>query len=495
MKYIKYICIGMMFISSCSEDFINLSPISNKSADGLFETEEGFEQAVIGAYDGLQRAAVTAEFPAILSEQRSDNSFQDQVVSSNNDLSVTKFTVSSANPLLNQAWSQLYTVINRCNNVLVHLDDIELDAAKKDQYTGEVKFIRALMYFDLVRYFGDVPLVTSTLSISEALDVLRSSVEDVYAVIIEDLEDAIDKLPASYASAEVGRATTYAAQGLLGRVYMTRSGYPLQTNEWTKARDLFQGIIQSGAFNFAENYADNFDVANENGGESVFSIQFKAGVDGEGNPIPTRNAPNLIDKEDPLGLPFGGSPSGIWVSEDFINSFEAEDVRLSESVRLEWRHTDGSLRTDELWSQKFVSGTPVNANDWDINWPVIRYTDVMMMYAEALNELGYAPDGEAFDIINQVRTRAGLLPKTSTDVPNQQAFRLWIEEERRHEFAFENLRWHDLVRTDRALDVMKSFLSNYGLQNNVKSKDQYIYPIPLREMEVNPMLSQNPGYE
>jgi hypothetical protein len=124
----------------------------------------------------------------------------------------------------------------------------------------------------------------------------------------------------------------------------------------------------------------------------------------------------------------------------------------------------------------------------------MSYTDVLMMYAESLNELGYVAGGEAFTILNNVRQRAGLLPKSAADVPDQQSFRLWMEKERRAEFAFENLRWFDLVRTDRALDVMKGFLRNYGLENNVKSRDQYIYPIPQTVRNITPIIEQNPGY-
>jgi hypothetical protein len=115
-----------------------------------------------------------------------------------------------------------------------------------------------------------------------------------------------------------------------------------------------------------------------------------------------------------------------------------------------------------------------------------------MMYAECLNELGYVPDGEAFQILNDVRQRAGLAAKTSTDVPDQAAFRLWMEKERRWELCFENVRWFDLVRTDRALTVMKAFLTQYGMGDNVVSRDQYLYPIPQTVIDVSPIITQNP---
>jgi hypothetical protein len=145
-------------------------------------------------------------------------------------------------------------------------------------------------------------------------------------------------------------------------------------------------------------------------------------------------------------------------------------------------------------SQKYQNGTVAAANDWDIDWIALSYTDVLMMYAECLNEIGYQPNGEAFKILNDVRKRAGLPEKTAADVPNQASYRLWMEAERRSEFCFENLRWFDLVRTDRALDVMKTFLGKYGLANNIKSRDQYLYPIPQSVRDNTPNIEQNPGY-
>jgi hypothetical protein len=144
--------------------------------------------------------------------------------------------------------------------------------------------------------------------------------------------------------------------------------------------------------------------------------------------------------------------------------------------------------------QKYQNGPVSAASDWDIDWIALSYTDILMMYAECLNELGYSSGGEAFTILNDVRQRAGLAKKTAADVPDQQSFRLWMEQERRHEFCFENLRWFDLVRTDRALDVMKAFLGQYGLEANLKSRDQYLYPIPQTIIDVTPIIDQNPGY-
>src|SRR5690606_19582002 len=158
-------------------------------------------------------------------------------------------------------------------------------------------------------------------------------------------------------------------------------------------------------------------------------------------------------------------------------------------------HKSGATVTTLPTCRKYQNGPVVGPGDWDIDWIALSYTDVLMMYAECLNEIAYTADGEAFQILNNIRVRAGLSPKSSSDVPDQQAFRLWMEEERRHELCFENIRWFDLVRTDRALDVMTAFLGEYGLEANIKGRDQYIYPIPQRVIDVSPIITQNPGYE
>src|SRR5690606_15286493 len=194
------------------------------------------------------------------------------------------------------------------------------------------------------------------------------------------------------------------------------------------------------------------------------------------------------------GVPFGGSPFNLFLSNSILDAYEPGDLRKDASILSSWRHKSGEIITTLPTTKKYQNGPVVQANDWDIDWIALSYTDVLMMYAESLNEIGYQADGEAFSILNDVRKRAGLKPKDATEIPTQEAFRRWMEAERRVEFAFENLRWFDLVRTDRALEVMSDFLSEYGLDGNVKSKDQYIYPIPQAVLNMTPHLGQNPGY-
>lgn len=492
MVHKKYIFLLVVALTAgCNQ--LDLVPVSSKSVEGFYKTETHFDQAAIALYNGLRNIWVTSQASYMLTEARSDNTFQGTAY---DDGPISRFQETSILPVLNSAWSVYYTNINRCNRILEQIDNIEMNGDKRNQYAGEARFARAVLYFDLVRLFGGVPLVTTSLSISESQTVPRASIEQVYDQIVSDLKEASDMLPATYDNANKGRATKWAAKGYLGKAYVFRSGYPLQKNEWGLARDTFQELIGSGQFEFFDSYEDIYRFEKEGGRHQVFSIQFKAGVSGHGNPFPTRNASNDIApvSEAQGGLSFGGSPFNLFLSEDLVDSFEEGDIRKGVAIRSSWLHKSGETITTLPTCRKYQNGPVVAASDWDIDWIALSYTDVLMMYAEALNELGYSPDGEAFRILNQVRERAGLAPKTVADVPDQQAYRLWMENERRHELCFENLRWFDLVRTDRALDVMKAFLGKYGMSANIKSKDQYLYPIPQPVRDVTPHIDQNPGY-
>ncbi len=482
---------AVVLTAGCNQ--LDLVPVSSKSVEGFYKTETHFDQAAIALYSGLRSVWVTSQASYMLTESRSDNTFQGTAY---DDGPISRFQETSILPVLNSTWSTYYTNINRCNRILEQIDNIEMSTDKRNQYAGEARFARAVLYFDLVRFFGGVPLVTTSLSISESQTVPRASVEQVYDLIVSDLKAASDLLPAAYDNANKGRATKWAAKGYLGKVYIFRSGYPLKKDEWGLARDTFKELIDSGQFEFFASYEDIYRFEKEGGKQQVFSIQFKAGVSGHGNPFPTRNASNDIApvSEAQGGLSFGGSPFNLFLSEDLVDSFEEGDLRKDVAIRSSWLHKSGEIITTLPTCRKYQNGPVVAANDWDVDWIALSYTDVLMMYAEALNELGYSPDGEAFRILNQVRERAGLASKTAADVPDQQAYRLWMENERRHELCFENLRWFDLVRTDRALDVMKAFLGKYGMSANIKNRDQYLYPIPQPVRDVTPHIDQNQGY-
>lgn len=484
-KYIILLSAFAFVVTGCKK--LDLQPLSAKSVESFYQTKLQIQQAVTACYGQLQNSFVKNNYSYQLTEAASDNCFQGTEY---DDGPVSRANVSSNLPVLYTAWSMSYTGIDRCNRILKSIPDIQMDDALTKQYSGEAKFMRALFYFDLVRFFGGVPIVTEPLSIPDSYNVPVSTPEQVYDLIVADLTDAAQLLPAAYGDGDIGRATSWAAKGYLGKVYLFRSGYPLKKNEWDKALAQFNDVINSGNFVFFPNYADIYSQLFETGKQSVFSIRFANTAVGEGNSFPSRNAPNSISKND---VPYGGSPYNLFVSSDLVESYEPGDLRKDVAIRFKWLKNTGDTIVNEPFSQKYLNG-PINQNGWDVDWIALSYTDVLMMQAECLNEIGYVADGPAFATLNLVRQRAGLNPKTSADVPDQASFRLWMEEERRHEFCFENLRWFDLVRTDRALDVKKNFLTKYNFSANMKSRDQYIYPIPQRVINVSPVIKQNPGY-
>lgn len=482
MKKIVYILLAI-FIFSC-EDKLELSPVSQKNVDNFYKTENQFYQAVMGCYDGLQNGMLKASFSYMMTESRSDNAWQEVDY---DDGRISRFTDDADLTVLNSAWAGLYNYIARCNNVIQSLEgNTELEADVKTQFEGEALFMRALFYFELVRFFGEVPLVDKVLSIKEGYAMQKSSIESIYDFIVSDLKRAAELLPDVKPSANPNRATALAARGFLGKVYVFRSGYPLNKNEWglagTELKAVLDGVGDEGFFN---NYNDIFDYNFEGGEQAIFSIGCKSGAEGEGNPFPTRNAPNGMNPgNDPLMIPYGGSPFQLFLDDYILGSIfdEPNDVRFGYSVQTEWLEKSGDTITNWPFCQKYKSGPVSVSYDWDIDWILLRYTDVYMLYAEA--QYYQNEKTEALNILNEVRKRAGLIELQAADIDTEDEFVDVLLRERRKEFCFENQRWFDLVRTDKALDIMKTFLAQYGAAANFTSRDQYYYPIPQRETEV-----------
>lgn len=473
------------FFMGC--DSLDQYPISDKSSATFFSDEDQFNQAIAGCYHMLRQYKLRDATYYRLTESRSDNTFQLQDY---DDGQTSRFEETSALPLLSTMWASCYNGINRCNTVLENLENADFDM-NRDQVEGEARLIRAMIYFDLVRTYAGVPIIDKTLTLSESYTVKRATMQEVYNFIKEDLKKASELLPTSTIT---GRFNKYVAMAYMGKVLVFESGYPLANNKWNEAKEWLKRVIDSGQYEFFLNFQDIFLHKNESGRQAVASFTCLSGVVNQGNPFPTRNAPRDIAKSGELGIIFGGNAACLHISEDLVNSFETNDLRLPASIQQVWRHTNGNLVNNEPYCRKYQDGPVSTAHDWDIDFIDYRFDEVLLLYAECLNELGYVADGEAFNIVNNFRTRAGLTPKTSTEIQSQNDFRLWIENERRWEFVGENIRWFDLVRTDRALDVMRAFLTPYNYGGNV-TKDRYFYTIPLRAINENPNLMVDPGFK
>lgn len=474
MKNIVALLFIVLLIDSCSEDFIDLAPISEVTAGNFYNNESDIEQAVVAAYGALQSSNMYKENFLYFMEGRSDNSyFEDITQSEKSDFDFFRETAS--NGLLNDTWNTCYIGIQRCNIVLNRIDPINMDENLKTVRKGEVRFIRALTYFNMVRMWGELPVVLQEIDdpFGSYGDV-RQPVSEVYSAIIDDLQTAASSLPEN--QTQVGRVTKGAALTLLGKVYLT-------LERWDDAITTLKQV-ESLSYQILPNYADIFDAENQNNQESIFEIQFKSGFDGEGSVFRRMHVPlgvsNLLN----------GVAAGVGFNlptEDLFNAFSDTDLR--KEVTVTRISNDGRLYTNKFTA---ISSIP---NDEDNNFMVLRYADVILMLAEATNELGYVADGEAFTYLNIIRARAGIQPYTSADLTNQEEFRDAILLERRLEFALENQRWFDLVRTGKAIEVMQAYEEDRGPMI-VEANKHELFPIPQAQINImnSPNFQQNPGY-
>ena len=480
---------ALFLLISCNDDFLTLAPISNANVDNFYSSESDFQLAVNGAYISLRSDGVFHDYVQLIGDMHSDNATVGTTAGVRTYFyELSEFKDQPTSPIYSAVWNDHYQGIYRCNMVLDQIDAVGFaNETKKKQFIGETRFLRGLFYFNLVRIFGDVPLVLNSLNNIEASYTLgRTPTAEVYKAIVADLQVASQNLPTSYTGTNVGRATSGAAKGLLGKVFLTQKNYQ-------EAAQSLAEVINSGRYQLLANFNDLWKPANKNSKESLFEVQFKkqAGT-GTGSEFSVRYTPYLSG-EVLVGVATTNGGYNI-PTEDIVNAYTSADSRKSVSVAPSYVDQKGNNVTGLTgrYTRKFLGAYTVGQGA-DDNWPVLRYADVLLLYAEALNEVGFQAGGDAFKYLNQVRARAGLpaLSASASDekfrVSDQQAFRLAVEKERRLELAFEGHRWYDLVRTGRALEVLKT-------GKNIQP-DQLLLPIPQQQININPKtITQNPGY-
>lgn len=484
LKYnlIAIALLGFSF-SSCS-DFLEQNPQTDLSENDFYKTADDILSAVNGAYSSLQEGDIYGNW-YVFGEIPSDNTRNQLSGSVTTQNEFDQFYIDTQNSMIANFWKAAYKVINRTNTILGRIDGIEINTELANRYKLECKFIRALMYFNLVRVYGDVPLVLKEISISESYDILREPKENVYNQIIADLKEAQD-LPVSYSTAEDGRATQGAAKALLANVYMT-------LHKYAEAETILAEIINSGRYSLLENtpgslnidgYKNVFSPVNHNSKEGIFEIQFLKGGYGEGSNYANNFAP---ENSGTNVVAVGGTGGNNIPEMDIYNAYEEGDLRRDFSMSLGYYDN----RKNNEWEEsryvcKFMD-VPYQNNDASNNYPVIRYADVILMYAEALNQNGKT--AEACKYLNMTRRRGFGYQTTETSPVDLQTtdkaqFALMVEQERRVELAFENHRWFDLIRTGRAVEVMRS--KGFSL-----NETNLICPIPQKQIDVNPKLTQN----
>ncbi|WP_461093422.1 RagB/SusD family nutrient uptake outer membrane protein [Spirosoma gilvum] len=497
MKKILYI-IPFLALAACTGD-LNQVPISSATTSTFYSQTNDFLQASNSVYNDLRG------YPdrlLNLSETRSDNLYAVSDGGVRDWEGINSFLKSIAsNPYVTEAWSANFNGIYRANVLLDQLTKngkVITDASLRTRLEAEAKFLRAFFYFDLVRYFGKVPIIDKPVTANEALSIGRSSVADVYKLILSDLTFAASNLPETYAAADKGRATKYAAKAALALVYMTRSGatYDIEgpglgLNEWSQALTLLNEIIASGKYSFLPSYTNIFSYTNENNAEVIFDIQYANGL----TPVVGSTFPWVLVPDTWFQSNGKGTQGGLTirpVSNDLLNSYEAADARKAFTIQT--GYTYNGVAEPRSFVKKYVDLTKVPTNnrlDWPINFIVYRYTDILLMKAECI--LRGATGGTQADvdaIVNQVRTRAGL--STITNVTLTRLF-----QERRKEFVGEGTRWHDLVRSGQVDSIISAWIPVEDTQKQMQSfqKNYILYPVPQSELDAKPGLyTQNPGY-
>jgi len=392
-------------------------------------------------------------------------------------------------------WGGFYALINQANAVLDRVPAITMDVSLRTRLLGEARFLRALTYFNLVRFFGDVPLLDHEVKSVKGLAVSRTPVPDVYALIVSDLQEAAAALPASYSGANVGRATSGAAQALLAKVYLTRQ-------DWTNAAQTAGQIIASGPYVLLPNWKDNFRIAVKlTNSESIFEINYDGVLDPGGGSVHT-----LFSI--PSGYPGGAGYGLMYITPSLQSLFDSTDTRGDNGTYMTSPHID-QLGQTVSWVDppgaafnKYLDETDfqnMHTRDWQKqsnNWIVLRYADVLLMYAEAVNEGGTPnPAMTAEQALNAVRGRAGILPVSGL---SQAAFRDAVRLDRRREFVFEGQRWFDLARwgvlNAAILAKTAEVRAIDSLETDVHGVKGSLMPIPRSELDINHNLTQNPGW-
>ena len=462
MKRFVLLSILILPLAISCEKFFDLTPDTEVPVENVYKTASDFDIAIIGCYAKLQsQFSIYTE----LCEYRSDDLYISAPTAGTQDrYDIDNFKEQSSNGILEDAWSNFNNGIYRCNMVLDRIDQADFDEGLKKQYKAEALFLRAYTYFNMYRIWGGVPVARHVLSVNEALKTGRSSKEEMYTFIAGDLEEIVNgaMLPVSYVAGNKGRVTLGAAKALLGKVYLT-------FGKDQEAATLLAGII--GTYSLLPNIADVFHVDNEDNREIIFAVKWNKTVVGEGHGA-WFSISNLTDD------------SGR--SQVLKNLYEDGDAR---KTLLEYRKVEG---VNLYLMNKFYDTRDETNLTYGNDQVLLRYSDVLLMYAEALNNIAYSNDqnSEQMKALNAVHTRAGLPSLSITDLGSQDAFKRAICKERQMEFPYEGQRWFDVVRMGYA----QEFAAAEG--HEIQSY-QLVFPIPNAEIErINDpaLLWQNPNY-
>ena len=458
-KNILSIFILISFMS-CSKEFTDLSPISERNTGSFYSSANDFEVALAGVYNTLLSQGVYNEAIWIMNDLRSDITFWDAGGLAAAIVRYDDFEETTIDYVGRDSWIAHYKGIGRANSVIGRIEDVDMDASQKARIVGEAKFLRSLLYYNLATTFGNVPLVLNeATSADDDKENVQVPVAQIYTQIAADLTEAESSLPST---AKGGRATKGAAAALLGKVYLTQG-------DKTSAASALKRV---SGYSLVDNYADLWGVENEFNKESIFEVSYESGYGVLGNLYTS-----AMNTE--LGATVTSGPRNF-PTKSLISSYEAGDTRFEASIAGIGSEAVGFAADGAGWCIKYGTTNPSTDNDGPNNWVVLRYADVLLMLAEALGE-----STESYGYINQVRARAGLGAISSSTTGT---FAEKLLQERKVELAFEGHRWPDLKRFGVAASVMSSD------QRAIDIRGRLNLAIPQREMDINPDFVQNPGY-
>jgi starch-binding outer membrane protein, SusD/RagB family len=464
MKKTFIYILTILLFTSCTDQLEQI-PITNKVQSIFLQTETEVEEYTNSAYASLQTNGLYGLYLPAMGEIPSDNTFDE--VPANDDAiygDMDEFKTRPNNGIVNDNWRESFVAIQKTNVILNRIDKVSFkSAATKNARIGEMKFIRALMYFNLVRFYGDVPLVLEeTTDPNVFFGKGRVASATIYDQIIKDLTESITVLPTT--TNQVGRVIRTTAQTLLGKVYLTQKNF-------AKAKVELDAVISSNTYDLLPDVSNVFSSTNENNKEIIFAVQFGAGINGN------TEGSIMYQQFSPSNTVSGAKGHNLLTKELYAKYI---DLDARKGVY------NATTANGTPFCNKLKRPTVITDGGSDV--VVLRYADVLLMQAEIENELGNIAASQK--LLDQVRTRVKLAKTTAT---NQNDLRKAIELERRLELQGEGHRWVDLLRTGQAISVMNEWFAAQKIPITVTAK-YLLLPIPQGQINTDPTIKQNDGY-
>ncbi len=489
------VCSLFLLSATACDNFLSERDPSNFNKDNYFTQPSHAEGSVNAIYQSLYPIHTNQAW--LITELRTGtlNSTFTANGGFPNFRIVRNLEMSADHPSVEVIWNSHYRGIGNANTSITEIPEIQMDEAQKSRLLGEARFLRAYYYFNLVRVFGEVPLIEQPVDLdSPELNPDRASVEAIYELIVEDLTTAEEAgLPFNN---ESGRVTLGAVKALLADVYLTMAGYPMQMGAeyYERARDKTQEVIDSQEYFLFDSHDAFRNKSQDNTGEHIFMVQFDE-LEQPSNALQIGLPPFKI------GISAYSSEQGFTFAQtEFVESYETGDKRAEEKAFFFTNYTSESDRSDTVnlggyYNFKFFDESAhLNTAQSGLNWQIIRYADVLLDFAEASNEIS-GPTPGAYEAVNGIRRRAGLSEYSGL---TQEEFREAIWKEQWHELYFEGEIWFDMVRTRKAFNYTDGVFDDYvghTLEGgNTLGERELLFPLPTSEIRNNENLNQNDGY-